>query len=299
MDELELFRGVVPFVAVVEEQSFRRAAIRLRVSPAAISKSVKTLEASLGVPLLSRTSRVVTLTREGETYFEQSRTAVAALRGAHDVLEATSKAPEGELVVSLPFVLTDLVASGLGLLHQRFRKLIFRVQVTDQLSKLAQEKIDVAVRIGPLANSSLVARMLTTTTIVTVAAPGYLARMGRPERPEDLEKHTCLALVSPSGKPYPWLFASGARAFSTTVRLDHGPMLRDVIAAGLGIGQLFDFMAEPLVRAGRLEVVLLHENAEGPAVHAVCAPGRIATPRVRAAFDAFADAFSRPKSMRK
>lgn len=293
MNELELFRGVVPFVAVAEELSFRRAATRLGVSTAAVSKAVQTLEEKLGVQLLVRSARAVALTREGEAFFERSRAAVVALRGARDALEPTRRAPEGELVVSLPFVLTELVADALVLLRERYPRLSFKVVVTDQLSKLTEEKVDLAVRVGRLASSSLVARTLRPTRLLTVAAPAYLGRRGTPRRVDELAQHDCLALVAPNGKPWPWWLRSGPRPVPSVAAFDHGPMLRDAILAGLGVSQLFDFMAEPLLRERRLVQVLPDEVAEGPDIHAVCAPGRRATPRVRAAFSAFAEAMKR------
>jgi LysR family transcriptional regulator for bpeEF and oprC len=155
---------------------------------------------------------------------------------------------------------------------------------------LAEEKVDVAVRIGVLADSSLVARRLQGTRLVTVASPGYIARRGEVKRIEDLDQHDCLGLIGPSGRPWPWVFASGMRPVVSVMITDHGPSLVDAALAGLGITQAFGFMVEPLVRAGRLVTLLADEVGVGPDVHAICSPGRRATPRVRAAFDAFADA---------
>ena len=104
-----------------------------------------------------------------------------------------------------------------------------------------------------------------------------------------------MVLTTPDGKPRPWLFAHGAQPMPARLLIDAAPLLVDALLDGLGIGQLFDFMAEPLLRAGRLVHVMPETAAPGPPVHAVCAPGRRASPRVRAAFSAFADAFS-PRS---
>ena len=199
----ELFRGVVPFVAVAEALSFRAAAARLGVSPAAVSKAVQTLEAELGVVLLNRSTRAVSLTREGTLFFERCRQAVAAVLGAREAIEPARRQPEGELVVSLPFVLTALVARGLEVLRARYPKLTFRVLVTDRLSQLNDEAVDVALRIGPLADSTLVARSLRKTRLVTLASPAYLSRRVAPRRLEELASHDCLVLVGPNGKPAP------------------------------------------------------------------------------------------------
>ncbi|HUK64835.1 MAG TPA: LysR substrate-binding domain-containing protein, partial [Dongiaceae bacterium] len=274
-------------------RSFRRAAAQLAVSPAAVSKAVQTLEASLKVQLLARDARNVSLTPEGALFFERARAAVAEVTGAREALEPVGRVPEGQLVVSLPFVLTGLVARGLALLRARHPKLTFAVAVTDQLSRLGAEPIDVAVRVGRLAESRLIARTLRQTQLLTVASPAYLARRGRPTRLDELAEHDCLGLVAPNGKPHPWWFKSGPRPIASVIDLQHGPMLFDAVLAGMGISQVFDFMAAERLRSGELVQLFAPETAAGPEIHAVCAPGRRATPRVRAAFEAFADAFSR------
>lgn len=289
---LELFRGIIPFVAVAEERSFRKAAVRLGVSPAAVSKAVQTLEAAVGVQLFLRGARSVELTGEGRLYFERCQAAVAAVQGAREAIAPAQRVPEGEMVVSLPFVLTGLVARGLSLLRARYPRLTFRVTVTDRLSKLSEESVDVALRIGWLADSSLVSRKLRATQMYTVASPAYLARRGLPARLEDLESHDLVAGLAPSGRPYPWLFRGGPRPVKSVLDVDHGPMLLSVVEAGLGISQAFDFLAEEPLREGRLIRLFPDETADGPDVHAVCAPGRRATPRVRVAFRAFADTFA-------
>src|SRR5687767_1459030 len=172
--DLHMFRGVVPFVMVAEERSFRRAATRLGVSAAAVSKAIQALEARFALPLLVRSSREVALTREGELLFARCKEAVAAVAGARESLESTKKLPAGELVVSAPYVTSTLLAPALVLLRSRYPQLDLRVMVTDRLSKLAEESVDIAVRVGPLSGASLVARRLRRTRIVTVAAPAYL-----------------------------------------------------------------------------------------------------------------------------
>jgi LysR family transcriptional regulator, regulator for bpeEF and oprC len=289
--DLEMFRGIVPFVAVAEEGSVRGAAVRLGVSPAAVSKAVAKLEAEVGLPLLARGGRRATLTREGEVFFGRCRPAVAAVEHARATLDEVRREPAGELVLSVPFVATALVAPVLATLRLRHPRLRFRLVVTDEQSRLAEEKVDVAVRIGALVDSSLVVRRLQGTRLQTVASPSYVARRGEVRQVEDLDAHECLVLIGPSGRPWPWVFASGMRpVVAPVMTTDHGPSLVDAALAGLGITQAFGFMVEPLVRAGRLVTLLADEVGTGPDVHAICSPGRRATPRVRAAFDAFADA---------
>jgi DNA-binding transcriptional LysR family regulator len=289
---LDLFRGVIPFVAVAETRSFRRAAAQLGISPAAVSKAVKLLEERLGIDLVARSGRATSLTREGELYFARCREAVAAVSGARESLEPARTVPAGELVISAPFIASSLLGPALALLRSRYPRLDFRVLVTDRLSRIAEEAVDVAVRIGPLAESSLVSRRLRRTRLYTVAAPGYLLRRGTPRSPDELERHDCLVLLAPNGRPRPFLFRSGPRPLAAALSIDHGPTLVDAALAGLGVTQLLDYMAEPALAEGRLVQLLADASAPGPDVHAVCAPGRRSTARVRAAFAAFADAFA-------
>jgi DNA-binding transcriptional LysR family regulator len=288
----DIFRGVLPFVTVAEERSFRRAATKLGISPAAVSKAVQQLEERVGLALLVRDARSATLTQEGAAFFARCQEAVRAVSGARESLESARALPAGELVVSVPFVASPLLGPALALLRARYAQLEFRVIVTDRLSKLAEESVDIAVRVGPVREAALIVRRLRVTRLVTVAAPSYLARRGVPRKIEDLDGHDCLVLLSPHGKPHAWVFKSGPRPTKGAVIVDHGPTLTDLALAGMGITQLFDYMATEHVRSGALSLVLEREIAEGPDVNAVCAPGRRAAARVRAAFDAFADAFA-------
>jgi len=290
--DLDLFRGVVPFVVVAEEKSFRKAAARLGVSPAAVSKAVAGVEREVGMTLCVRGPRAVSLTREGELFFESCRAAVTAVMGARALVEGARREPEGELVVSVPFVVAALVPPALGVLRARHPRLSFRLVVTDRLTRLGEEAVDVALRVGALTDSALVARRIRDTRLVVVASPAYLARAGTPQSPAELTAHDAIALIAPNGKPHPWLFRSGPVEVKPRLALDHAPSLVDALLAGLGVAQVLDFMVDALVRVGRLVPLFAEEVAPGPPVHAVCAPGRRATPRVRAAFEAFAGAFS-------
>ncbi|MGE0788159.1 MAG: LysR family transcriptional regulator [Sandaracinaceae bacterium] len=288
-----LFRGIVPFVAVAEERSFRRAAQRLEVSPAAVSKAIRSLEDELGQTLFTRTTRAVRLTREGELFFERCQQAMACVRGGRDALRAMEAEPSGDLIVSVPHLAVGLLAPALAQLASRFVKLRFDVQVTDQISRFAEEPIDVAVRVGALTDSTLVAKRLRRTRLTTVASPTYLARYGLPQTRDALAAHRCLVVRAPDRKPRPFLFATGPWPVNAVMVVDHAPTLIEAALAGLGITQAFDFMVHEHVAAGRLVSLLDEDATDGPDIHALCAPGRRASPNVRAAFDALAEHFAR------
>lgn len=288
----DLFRGVVPFVAVAEELSFRRAAARLGQTPAAVSKAVLTLEGELGSKLLTRTSRAVSLTGDGERFLERCRAAVAAVAGARTEVKAEGNAPHGEATVSVPFLLSPWVLEAVEHLRHRHPRLTVRLSVTDRIARLAAEGVDVAVRIGEVDDTSLVAHKLRDTRWVTVASPAYLAHRGAPDTPDDLARHDCLVFVGPNGRPRSWSFASGTVTPRAALVADHGPTLLDAARAGLGVCQAFDPPVADDLRRGRLVEVLDEYGMPGPTLRALCVRDRRKSANVRAIVDALASAFA-------
>lgn len=285
----DLFRGVAPFVAVGEEQSFRRAGQRLGISTAAVSKAVAGLERELGVTLLIRGARSTTLSREGLRLFESCRAAVTGVAEARRAVQHLRSEPSGELSISAPFLAVELLGPALTLLRARHPRLTFRVLVTDRLSKLAEEDVDIAVRVGPLSGSNLVKRTLRETTLVTVASPGYLSREGSPLHPEALAGHACLAVLGPRGKVFPFAFADGDRVVPHALVTDHAPTALDAARAGMGITQALDFMVVGDLASGALVQLFADRVAAGPPIHAVCSAGQRATAKVKAAFAALGE----------
>jgi DNA-binding transcriptional LysR family regulator len=291
----ELFRGIVPFVAVAESLSFQRAAKRLGVSSAAISKAVLALEAELGLQLLQRTSRAVSLTHEGEQFLARCQGAVAQVSFAREQLRGARKGPQGQAVVSVPFVLAPIVVRALADLRLRHPRLSVRLVVSDQVSRLAAEGVDVAVRMGAVEDQSLIARPLRRTRWLTLASPEYLARRGTPARQSELGEHECVVFVGPDGRDRAWSFEAGPLSVPAALRLDHGPSLLDAARSGLGIVQVLDFMGANDVRVGRLVPLLQDVSAEGPQLNALCTARRRASANVKAIFTALVDSFGGPQ----
>jgi LysR family transcriptional regulator, regulator for bpeEF and oprC len=288
LEAMDLFTGVLPFVTTAEERSFRRAAARLAVTPAAVSKAVAKLEAELGVTLLQRTSRHVSLTPEGDAFFARCRGAVAEVQAGRELLAESRSVAQGTLRITMSPVLAELVGPEIAKLGARHPRLAFDVRLGDRFSRLAEEGIDVAVRIGALEDSSLVARPLRTPRWLTVAAPTYLARAGMPLHHEELAGHACLVFLTPRGVPQPWWFGGQGqrKAVAFTPRAsfqsDSGALLVQMAAAGLGVVQALDFMAKDLVAAGRLTPLVEGEATDGPPIHALVLARRQRAPRVRA-----------------
>lgn len=293
----ELFSGIVPFVTTAEERSFRRAAERLGVTPAAVSKAISKLETELGVSLLNRTTRTVSLSREGEVFAQRCREAIAQVRAGRELLSMTRKDPRGEVSVSAPHILGNRLIGVLPRFTARYPGLGLVLRFTDRVEKLVEQNIDVALRIGDLEDSTLVARPLFTTRWVTVASPAYLTKQGWPKKVDELERHDCVRFRSVRGKPVDWTFeVAGERRSSKvsgSVQLDRGELLLDAAVAGLGIAQVLDYMVAEELRRGRVVELLSEYSAKGPTVHGVCLSGQRRTPRVRVLLDFLASEFSR------
>jgi LysR family transcriptional regulator for bpeEF and oprC len=287
------FAGVVAFVHTARERSFRRAAERLGVTPAAISKAIQRLEEELGVQLFHRTTRRVSLSPEGEIFLARCQEAVAQVHAGRELIAMARRDPAGELTVSLPFILGRMLVTRLPRFLGRYPALRLHLRLSDRLSRLVEDGVDVAIRMGELDDSALVARRLLHTRWATVASPAYLARHGTPARIRDLAGHNCIKFRSPRGTAVEWSFADthGAEKVRTSgnLDLDQGELLLEAAASGLGICQALHFMIEDYVRAGKL-VEILHEHAAaGPPIHALCLPGQRSSPRVRAFIDFLVD----------
>jgi DNA-binding transcriptional LysR family regulator len=285
-----LFRGILPFVSVAQELSYRRAAARLGVSAAAVSKAVKGLEEELGVVLFQRSSRAVSLTPEGEQFFARSREAIAAIQDARQDAQQARSAPQGQVVISASFIVTKLVVRALQPLAQKHSRLSFRLHSTDRLARFAEEGVDIAVRVGEPQDADLRVRRLRQTRWQIVASPAYLAQHGVPEKIEDL-RHG-LRFLAPNGKPRPWALGDIAHDLSGPLLVDHGPTLVDAALVGIGAAQVLDFMVKDLIAQSRLIPILDGCSREGPGIYAVYARGRQRNANIRVVLDALHETFA-------
>ena len=292
----DLFAGILPFVRVAEEHSFGRAAASLGITTPAVSKAIRRLEDNLGVKLLDRSSRVVALTRDGTLFLERCRRAVGDVLEARELAQRHRREPQGEVSLTLSPIVAPLLVAALPRCARDYPRLVFRVEVSDRIARLAHESFDIAVRLGELPPSNLVTRLLRTTRWVTVGAPSYLARRAPPRTVGDLAAHDCLRFVAPNGRPRDWTFIVGASPTPTPVTgsllVDHGTSLLAAADAGLGLCQVLDFMVAPALRDGRLVEVLAEAAAPGPRIQAVTTPGRARSTNVRAVLPILVEAFA-------
>jgi LysR family transcriptional regulator for bpeEF and oprC len=286
--------ALAPFVAVAETLSFRQAADRLHVTPAAVSRAIARLEEDLGVALFVRTSRKVALTSEGALFLARTKEALGALEAGVEGITDLARTPKGNLVVTTSPLLARPLLRTLATFRARYPAIALTLRVTDRVLSFEEDEIDVALRLGPPTNDSVIARPLFATRWQTVAAPSYLARHGTPTRPDDLALHNCLRFQGPRGAPRSFQFVvdDSERAIdvSGSLVIDQGEHLLAAAEEGLGIAQVLDFMTTEPIRTGRLQPVLERFGAEGPMVYLVFLGRRRGVPRVRAFVDYVLDA---------
>ena len=239
-----LLSNVSVLAAVVEGGSFARAAEALGLSPSGVSRAIARLEARIGVRLLDRTTRSLGLTDEGRVLYANINPLVLGIEDAVSHASSAAGVVRGRLRVNTDaFTSRLLLSPHLPAFLSRYPELSLDLIARDQLGDLVGEGFDVAVRFGDPKNSSLVARKLLDTRIVTAASPSYLAAHGRPEKPSDLTRHHCLQVRDPlTGQPYTWEFHKGRKVLEvkTSGRLlitEVGTILGSCLA-GIGIAQI-------------------------------------------------------------
>ena len=237
---MDSLTDVAVFVRVVERGSFTLAADELELSRAVVSKYVSRLEERLGARLLHRTTRRLSLTEAGAALFEASRQAIERIEEAEGAVAQLQSEPRGRLKVSAPMSFGILhLGAAMAEFARIHPRVTLDVRLDDRFVNLVEEGVDVAVRIGALTDSSLVARRLAVTSTVACAAPAYLAERGEPEAPEDLATHDCL-IYSYLANANVWRFtAPDGReipvAVNGTFRINNGIMLGEAAVAGHGI----------------------------------------------------------------
>lgn len=244
------------FVAVVEAGSLAGAAQRMRITPSAVSRSIARLEARLGVRLLQRTTRSVVPTHEGEAFYARAVTLLADLDEVERCFAANRAEPRGRLRVNanVPYAMQCLIPK-LPKLLARHPALSIDLTLTDNVVDLLAERADVAIRFGPLPDSTLHARNLGRTSMVVVAAPAYLKRHGVPKRPEDLERHPCIGFnFRRTQDGWPFRMGGSVRVHSPpmTVVANSGDAVRAMALAGLGIARIGRFQVLDDIRQKRL-----------------------------------------------
>lgn len=284
--------GTLSFIEAASLGSYTKAAHKLDVSTAAVSKNVQRLEVELGVRLLNRSTRKISMTPEGEAYLHQAREALRMLDEAAAQAGQARREAVGKVRLSSAVAFgRNYVLPALPALLSKHPLLEVEVSLDNREVDLVGEGFDLGLRGGIIKDSSLIARKVCALPTVLLASPAYLKRRGVPQKPADLLAHECLGVRFASGVFSEWRFGKGTRAcaFAPPARLwtSDPESVMDLVLAGHGIAQMGFHHALPLLRAGKLKVLLHGQSDPGERQVVLQYPHRqFLAPRVRVVIDA-------------
>lgn len=278
------------FVRVAERGSLSAVARELGKGQSSVTRHIRELEEAVGVPLLSRTTRRVTLTEEGRRYYASCVRIFRLVEHAGDDARRARSAAAGTIRISCTAALGVMHISGLIFAFQdEYPDIGVDLSLNDERINLVREGVDVAIRLGPLDDSSMKLRALGRSRRVLVASPGYLARRGRPLHPEELREHEGIRMSNIVGSDtLVLLSAEGERheaPFRGALRVDHGLAAREALLAGRGIAPAHRWLVEDLLADGRLEQVLPQYAPPSVPLNMLIVPERAAITRVRLLVD--------------
>jgi DNA-binding transcriptional LysR family regulator len=290
MDRIDAMQA---FVTVAELRGFAPAARKLKLSPSGVTRLIAALEDRLGARLLQRTTRSVTLTDAGTRYLERAKRILADVEEAEHAAEGETTRPSGRLVVSAPV--------GFGRLHvspvmsaylKRYGEVSGELRLEDRMVSLVDDGVDLAVRIGELADSSLVARQVGTMRRIVVASPAHLKAHGEPKRPDAIVSHQTIQFGATAGLA-DWRFLDDGRE----VRLGITPRLVTNSAdaaiqyaeSGGGLTRVLAYQAREAIKRGGLKIVLQKFELPALPIHVVYPTSRLLSAKVRAFIDLVAE----------
>ncbi len=287
MDRLHL---MTVFVAVAEEEGFAAAARRLAMSPPAVTRAVAALEEGLGVKLLNRTTRYVRATQAGLRYLDDARSILSQVQLADEAAAGINATPRGHLAITAPVMFGRLfVMPGIVKYLQQFPDTQVDAVFLDRVVNLLEEGLDVGIRIGKLADSSMRALKVGSVRHILCASPEYLAAQGIPQLPHDLLQHTLISSNAAQGVT-DWHFAhkkSIRVSPRLTVTSNDGAI--EAARSGLGITRLLSYQVADCLAAGELKIVLENHEPEPLPVSIVHREGRFASSKVRSFIDLMSD----------
>lgn len=292
---MEQLADLAVFAKVIEHNSFSAAAAALRLSKSAVSKQITRLERRLGAQLLQRTTRKLALTETGRIVLVHAQRVLIEAEAADAAVQNLQTAPRGLLRVNLPMSFgLGYVAPLLSELLTRYPELRIDLTFNDRRIDLLEEDVDVAIRIGDLADSTLTARRLAFSRFITCASESYLRKAGVPMAPADLRQHECLVYnYLPEAQTWRYDGDGGPWAIKVSGRLhaNNGDALREAALAGHGIVRSPSFIVGPDIAARRLVPVLEAYEPAPFGIHAVYPAQRYLTPKLRAFIDFLVERF--------
>jgi LysR family transcriptional regulator, regulator for bpeEF and oprC len=284
MDKLQ---AMEVFVQVVDAGGFTRAADNLKLPKATVSTLVRNLETALSVKLLNRTTRQISLTADGAAYYERCMRILAEVRDAEDSLSKTHASPSGRLRIDVPAALgRHVLMPSLPQFLARYPDIHLEVGCSDRPVDLIEENVDLAVRGGTLADSTLIARRIGLLHFVTCAAPSYIALHGRPLHPTDLARHQCVNYFSAkTGKISEWDFARDGERIQMRVpgriAVNDSNAYMTATLSGMGVAQMAAFVICPYLQTGELELLLEDWTIDPLPLHVVYPQNRHLSAKVR------------------
>lgn len=286
---MDRFHLMSVFVAVAEAESFAGGARHLSMSPPAVTRAVAMLEQRLGVKLLTRTTRHVRVTDAGLHYLERAGRILAEADEADEAVAGIHAAPRGQLTVTAPVLFGRLyVMPGIVDFLRRYTEVTVSTLLLDRVVNLAEEGIDVGVRIGDLPDSSMRAVPVGHVRRVVCAAPDYLQKFGTPQTPQDISRHTVVS-ASPVSSPLEWRFGGDKKGNPVKVvpRLivNNNDAAIQAALEGFGITRLMSYQCAALIDAGKLQRVLVEHEPPSLPVHVLHREGRQASAKVRCFVD--------------
>jgi len=297
--DVESLSDIAVFVHVVRSGSFTAAAEKLGLSKSVVSKYVTRLEDRLGARLLNRTTRRLSLTEVGQAFFDRSQRALGEIEAAEAEVSRLQGEPRGQLRLSSPMSFGILhLAPLLPAFQSRYPELTVDMVLDDRKADLVDEGFDLAIRIGELPDSSLVARRLGPCRHVVCGAPEYFARNGVPQSPEDLADHPALTYRYQDA-PAEWRLVDSDGSFhqvtiNSRLQMNNSLALREALLAGAGVTLTPTFIVGSEIRAGRLMAVLTGYRALEVSIYAVYPQRKHLSPKVRAFIDYLAEQISDP-----
>ena len=290
MDQLDVIRT---FVRVVDNGSFSAVAREAGIGQPAVSKQIAALEARLGVQLFRRSSRSLTVTEAGQDFYESAVRLIDDLETAVSRVGRGQTTPSGLIRVTVDPVFGRLhLLPMLGQFFTRFPEIDLEILVTERAVDLVHDGVDVAILHGPLSDSTVVARRIATTPVVTVATAAHLKRHGEPRRPGDLDGRECITFVS-GGAAWPWRFQGELGEIvhqpRGRLRTNDAEQIRGAVLAGLGLAHTPGWLFAREIASGQVRRILRKYEREPLSISAVHPAGRRLATKVRVFIDFLAE----------
>jgi len=286
------WEGISEFVAVTEAESFTLASKRLGISTAQVSRQITALEARLDAKLFYRTTRKVSVTEVGRIYYQHCRQLMDGLEDAERAITNLQSTPKGKLKITAPVTYGErTIAPLISDFLVQYPELDVMINLSNQKVDLVDEGFDLAIRLGTLEDSSMMAKRLGSRTQYVCASPDYLATYGEPHSLSELDNHNCLL-----GTLDYWRFEENGKARHVKVKgnlnCNSGQALTDAALKGIGIIQLPDYYVQPYIDSGELISLLEHNSVQDDGIWAMYPHNRHLSPKVRMLVDFLASELS-------